>query len=106
MKSRLGSMGYAVYDWNVVSNDSLLYMREDGESVHDYIKRNFIETFEYALREREKKDAPMIILLHEGVEETVDLMPWMIEYLMKNGYKFGSLTDLESSWTFADRKTE
>ena len=106
MKSRLAGMGYAVYDWNIVSNDSLLYMREDEEGVHDYIKRNFIETLDYALREREKKDAPLIILLHEGVTETVDLMPWMIEYLMKNGYSFGSLEDLETSWTFADRKTE
>lgn len=106
IKTRLASMGYAVYDWNIVSNDSLLYMREDGEGVHDYVKRNFIETLDYALREREKKDAPLIILLHEGVEETVDLMPWMIEYLMKNGYTFGSLEDLETSWTFADRKTE
>ena len=106
MKSRLGGMGYAVYDWNIVSNDSLLYMREDEEGVHDYIKRNFIETLEYALRERKKKDAPLIILLHEGVTETVDLMPWMIEFLMKNGYTFGSLEDLEASWTFADRKTE
>ncbi len=104
MRSRLEGMGYTVFDWNVVTNDALLFMREDGENVYDYIRKNFIETFELCLAENKKKEAPIIILMHENVSETVDLMPWMIEYLIDSGYTFGSLSDLGDGWTFAERK--
>ncbi len=104
MQSRLEGMGYTVFDWNVVTNDALLFMREDGENVYEYIRKNFIETFELCLAENRKKDAPIIILMHENVSETVDLMPWMIEYLIDNGYTFGALDELGDSWTFSERK--
>jgi peptidoglycan/xylan/chitin deacetylase (PgdA/CDA1 family) len=100
----LESMGYTVFDWNVVTNDSLLYMAPSAKSTYDYIKENFIETFEKCLRENESKDsAPIIILMHETVPETVDLMPWMLEYIISRGYVFGDLAQFGGSWTFADR---
>lgn len=104
MKTKLEDMGYSVFDWNVVTNDSLLFMRDEGENVYDYIRKNFIETFELCLNENKEKDnAPIIILMHETVTETVELMPWMIEYLISRGYSFGSLGNLGESWTFNER---
>ena len=42
---------------------------------------------------------PVIILMHETVPETIDLMPWMIETLIADGYTFGTL-DTIPSWMF------
>lgn len=104
MKDAVEELGYMIFDWNVVTNDSLLYMAPDEESTYDYIKANFIETFETCLRENAgKENAPIIILMHETVPETVDLLPWMLEYLIREGYVFGDLAAFGESWTFADR---
>ncbi len=104
MMTRLENMGYTVYDWNVVTNDALLYIKDEDESVYDYIRRNLVETFEQELNAKGDSNEPVIILMHESVRETVELMPWIIEYLMNNGYAFGELDELGTSWTFADRK--
>lgn len=102
MMNMLDRRGYKVFDWNVVTNDSILYMREDGEYTYDYIKENFISTFEKCIRENKGKDGePIIILMHETVEETVNLTAWMIEYLVERGFTFGALQDLEESWIFS-----
>ena len=104
MTAMLESMGYTVFDWNVVTNDSLLYLAEKGQSTYDYIRQTFIETFEACLKENaSKENAPIILLMHETVPETVDLMPWMLEYLIGKGFVFGDLASFGSSWTFAER---
>lgn len=104
MTAMLEDRGYTVFDWNVVTNDSILYMAEDGTNTYDYIKENFISTFELCLRENSaKENAPIIILMHETVPETIDLMPWMLEYLINEGFIFGDLSTFGESWTFADR---
>jgi len=104
MKDAVEDLGYMIFDWNVVTNDSLLYMAPGDESTYDYIKENFIETFETCLRENSSKEnAPIIILMHETVPETVDLLPWMLEYLIREGFTFGDLATFGESWTFADR---
>ena len=41
--------------------------------------------------------------MHETVDETVELLPWMLEYLISEGYTFGDLGNMSKSWTFADR---
>ena len=46
---------------------------------------------------------PIIILMHEGVPETVDLMPWLLDRLLGGGYAFGNLDNFPSSWTFTER---
>lgn len=103
MSAMIEDHGYLIFDWNVVTNDALLYMREDGENTYDYIKENFISTLETALAENEGKEgAPIIILMHETVEETVNLTPWLIEYLVNRGFTFGELADMGASWTFAE----
>ena len=104
MKQMLENRGYFVYDWNVVTNDSILYMAPDGVNSYDYIRETFIETFRQCLNENKSKiGAPIIILMHETVDETVNLLPWMLEYLINEGYVFGNLAEMGRSWTFTDR---
>ncbi len=106
MTQMLTERGYTIYDWNVVTNDSLLSLRPDGVGTYDYIRETFKETLAQCVRENEDKTgAPIIILMHETVPETVDLMPWMLEYLIEEGYTFGSLDQMGGSWTFGDRKS-
>ena len=105
MTAMLTERGYSIYDWNVVTNDSLLSLRPDGVGTYDYIRDTFRETLAQCIRENNgKSGAPVIILMHETVPETVDLMPWLLEYLIGEGYTFGNLTDL-GSWTFAERES-
>lgn len=96
MTEMLSSHFYRVYDWNVVTNDAVLYTAPDGTDTYDYIRSTFTETFEARVK---TGDLPIIILMHETVPETIDLMPWMIETLIANGYTFGTL-DTIPSWTF------
>lgn len=96
MTEMLASHSYRVYDWNVVTNDAVLYMAPDGTDTYDYIRDTFTDTFE----SKEKTgEFPIIILMHETVPETIDLMPSMIETLIADGYTFGTLDTLPS-WTF------
>ena len=104
MKKMLADKGYFVYDWNVVTNDSILYMAPDGTRSYDYLSDTFRETLRLCINENKgKSGAPVIILMHETVDETVELLPWMLEYLISEGYTFGDLGNMGKSWTFADR---
>ncbi len=96
MTEMLSSHAYRVYDWNVVTNDAVLYLAPYGTSTYDYIRDTFTETFEAKVQTGER---PIILLMHETVPETIDLMPWMIETLIDRGYTFGTL-DTIPSWTF------
>lgn len=104
MKKMLADKGYFVYDWNVVTNDSILYMAPDGTRSYDYLSDTFRETLRLCINENKgKSGAPVIILMHETVDDTVELLPWMLEYLISEGYTFGDLGNMGKSWTFADR---
>lgn len=96
MKEMLTSHFYRSYDWNVVTNDAVLYTAPYGTDTYDYIRDTFQETFAAKVKTGE---VPVIILMHETVPETIDLMPWMIETLIANGYTFGTLDEIPS-WTF------
>lgn len=104
MKAMLEGKGYYIYDWNVVTNDSVLYLAPDGTRSYDYLRDTFLETFQLCLNENSgKSGAPIIILMHETVDETADLLPWVLEYLISEGYTFGNLADINGSWSFSER---
>ncbi len=102
MVSALADRGYFSYDWNVVTNDALLSMKPEDTDSYDYIKQNFTDTFELAVKQYDGKE-PIIVLMHENVNETVDLLPWIIEYISERGYAFGDLSELDESWMFGDK---
>ena len=98
MTEMLQSHAYRAYDWNVVTNDAVLYTAPYGTDTYDYIRDTFLETFE---AKASKNESPIIILMHETVPETIDLMPWMIETLINRGYTFGTLDTL-NPWLFGN----
>lgn len=104
MEAVLADHGYSVFDWNIVTNDGLLYLVPEGESPYRYLMDNLLTTLDDALKENEgKEDAPLIVLMHEVTPETIDLMPWILETFISRGFTFGFLPDRAGSWTFADR---
>jgi len=38
--------------------------------------------------------------MHEQVDETVHLLPWIIEYLVDRGFVFGDLANFDGSYMF------
>ena len=104
MKEMLAARGYLVFDWTVVTNDAVLGRREEGVTPCEYIRATFEETFARVLAEVAVwPDTPIIILMHETVPETVDLLPWMLERITRAGLSFGSLENYGRSWTHAER---
>jgi peptidoglycan/xylan/chitin deacetylase (PgdA/CDA1 family) len=99
MNEGLSARGFRVYDWSIVTNDALLFQCPEDLSEFQYIQQNFIETYEKAM----EKPGPKILLLHENVWQTEEILPWIIEYLIKDGCTFAPLSSLDDSWTFADR---
>lgn len=88
----LHGMGYRIYDWNIVTNDGILYMCPEDMTTREYWKQSFIETWEKCTSETK------IILLHDSTPETAELLPWLIHYVVKEGYTFGSLTQAETEY--------
>ena len=104
MREMLEKRGYRVFDWNSALNDAVLYLRPEGMSPYEYIRQSFEESFARSLAETEgKAGEPLIILMHEAVPETVELLPWLLSRLTKEGYAFGNLALYPESWTFAER---
>ncbi len=85
----LHDMGYRVYDWNILSNDGLLFMRPEGMDSYTYWKESFLDTWENC------PSGTRIILLHDSTPETADLLAWMIYEIADRGYTFGTLDMLD-----------
>ena len=104
MRAMLEKRGYRIFDWNSATNDGVLYLRPEGTSAFEYIRDSFEDTFARSLAETGGAPGePLIVLMHEVVPETVDLMPWLLNRLIREGYAFGSLGSFPASWTFAER---
>ncbi|MBE6569688.1 MAG: hypothetical protein E7658_05675 [Ruminococcaceae bacterium] len=85
--------GYRVFDWNVVTNDSLLSIRPEDTDSHTYMREQFFESL--ALR----ASAPdKIVLMHDPIRETSEMLPWLIRYLLGNGYCFGTLDQMDHDY--------
>ncbi len=95
LKEAIGRQGYRGYDWNALNNDSQSKLRPAGTTVEEYLKDSFLSTTAYSFR---KETAPKIFLFHETYQETVDMLPWMIEYLQEKGCTFATLDQLDTSW--------
>lgn len=98
MNAMLSERGFRAYDWNIVANDALLFQCPEGITAYEYIKNTFKETWAAA----KKSSAPKILLLHETVQETRVVLPWMIEFLIEEGCTFAPLSAMPEWWTFAD----
>ena len=99
MMEMLSERGYSVYDWNVVTNDAVLYTAPEGVNSYEYIRSSLSETLAECMARYGNTGAPVILLMHETVGETANLLKWVIEYLIDDGFSFGDLRDIDT-WTF------
>ena len=97
LKGKLSELGYKGYDWNCLNNDSMMKKCPADMTKEDWLKKNFTDTYKYG---SSLKNAPLIILLHESYTETADMLGWIIEFLQDEGYSFGTLDELDSSWYY------
>lgn len=97
LKGKLDELGYKGYDWNCLNNDSMMKKCPADMTKEDWLKKNFADTYKYG---SSLKNAPLIILLHESYTETADMLGWIIEFLQNEGYSFGTLDELDSSWYY------
>ncbi len=88
----LHGMGFRIFDWNILTNDGVLFQRPEGMDSRTYWKQTFIETWENCAYDTR------IILMHDNVAETEELLPWLLQYVIDRGYTFGTLAQLESEY--------
>ena len=74
--------GYKIYDWNALLGDAQEGI-ETKSQMKDYLMRTL----------KGKNEA--IILMHDfsTAQSTVELLPWVIDYLRQNGYRFELLPE-------------
>ncbi len=92
MLDGLHDMGYRVYDWNILTNDGVLFLRPDGMDSETYWKKTFIDTWESCPYDTR------IILVHDSIAETEALLPWLLNYVIDAGYTFGTLDMLDGEY--------
>lgn len=89
--------GYMCYDWSMANNDKYLVEKPEDMSVVEYLKQSTVTTLKY----REKDPTvPKIMLMHDSDKNTAEALPWIIEYLQSEGYKFATLDELCGDWLF------
>ena len=95
IEQMLAEEGFRSFDWNAVNNDCMQHTRPSGMTVDEYIKDSIVSSVAYSLR---MKNSPHILLMHDTYLQTMELLPWTIEYLTELGCTFGTLDELPGSW--------
>jgi len=85
-------MGYRIFDWSILTNDGVLFLRpKEVDNVY-FIKKSFVETWRSCTSETK------IILMHDIISDTPDVLPWIINFIRKQGYTFGTLDMLDREY--------
>lgn len=92
----LKNQNYYMYDWTAANGDKWRGDMKPEETFEEYIKRLLLETIHYC--DNQKK--PCIVLMHESVNETVDMLDWALTELEDEGYTFDTLDNLNKSYLF------
>lgn len=88
MFAMLHEKGYSIYDWNILSNDGLLFQCPDDMPILTYLKETFDATWATSAKVK-------VILLHDTQKYTVDLLPYILRYSISQGYTFATLDEME-----------
>ena len=87
MFDMLHGRGYSVYDWNVLTNDGLLFQCPDGMPILTYLKETFDETWAASAKTK-------VIIMHDTQEYNADLLPYILRYCAAQGYTFATLDEM------------
>ena len=97
----LTDAGYRAMDWTFSNNDRNPGGKADGQTLEDYLRQSTISSLANACG---NEAWPKIMLLHDTADETVENLPWIIEYLQGEGYTFGTLDEIDGYWVFPWRQ--
>lgn len=93
MFSMLHGRGYSVYDWNVLTNDGILFQCPDDVSIPVYLQETFLETWSSAGQVK-------VILMHDSQEYTAMLLPYILRYCISEGYTFATLDEMNGEFHY------
>lgn len=79
---RLKKEGYVYIDWNASAGDALKPPLSKAQMME-------------AVRRTTKGKNPVVLLMHDldSKRSTLEILPWIIEYLKGEGYEFGTIRD-------------
>ena len=93
MFDMLHGRGYSIYDWNVLTNDGLLFQCPDGMPILTYLKETFDETWAASANTK-------VILMHDSQSYTVELLPYILRCCIAQGYSFATLDEMEEEFHY------
>ena len=94
LQAAVSEYGYRAFDWTFSNNDLYYADKKEDESLQDYLKRSLMLSYRIG-------GQPKILLVHETVAETVEMLPWIIKYMRGEGYVFAPISELEEEYLFA-----
>jgi peptidoglycan/xylan/chitin deacetylase (PgdA/CDA1 family) len=89
--------GYLTMDWTCANNDRYPQGKTEDQTVQDFLKASTVATLESL---KYSPTIPKVMLMHDTADETVEVLPWILEYLIGEGYTFGTLDELNGYWVF------
>lgn len=89
--------GYYAMDWTCANNDRYLNGKTEEQTLVEYL----VESTAVTLNSLSwTPTTPKIMLMHDTADETVEALPQILEYLIGEGYTFGTLDELDGYWVF------
>ena len=89
--------GYLSFDWTCANNDRYLNNKTEEQTLTEYLLWSVEATLGSLAW---TKDTPRIMLMHDVADETVEALPQILDYLIGEGYTFGTLDELDGYWVF------
>lgn len=89
--------GYHAFDWTFANNDRYLNHKTEDQTLLEYLQESVITTLDNV---ELSPTWPKIMLMHDTADETVESLPWILAYLIEEGYTFGTLDELDGYWVF------
>lgn len=89
--------GYYAMDWTCANNDRYLNGKTEDQTLVEYLVESTAVTLNSLLW---SPTIPKIMLMHDTADETVEALPQILEYLIGEGYTFGTLDELDGYWVF------
>ena len=94
---KLKELGFRCFDWTFADNDRYPQEKKPDQTMEDYLKWSVKVTL--GLLDL-TPDRPKIMLMHDTSGDTLQVLPWIIEFLTEKGYSFGTLDELDGDWLF------
>ncbi len=90
-------LGYTAFDWTCANNDAYTVNKPEDQPMDEFLKESAVNTLNYL---RNYPERPKIMLMHDTRTDTVATLDWLLNYLTEQGYKFGTLDELDKDWMF------